>query len=189
MFTTFSTSQLLAISHFSPKTGIRYYLNGVFIEVMENETRLVATDGHTLAVARNVEVSNAENFSVIIPHGVVELALKMKLNICRVECLNGQWNINGISFTPVDGKFPDYRRVIPTDLTNEVGQFNPEYLARVAKAGKSLKIKEYPTIRHNGLGGAIAHFNNYSHFMAIIMPVRQFTEKSPDNGIPQWAKN
>lgn len=106
---------------------VRYYLNGMLWEVKEGQLRAVATDGHRLAMCtRAVSVSTSDVTQAILPRkGVVELA----------RLLDGQGNVDIIlgsnhirvateayTFTSklVDGKFPDYERVLPKGGNKEV---------------------------------------------------------------------
>ncbi|MBU3068670.1 DNA polymerase III subunit beta [Aestuariicella sp. G3-2] len=106
---------------------VRYYLNGMLWEVKEGQLRAVATDGHRLAMCtRAVSVSTSDVTQAILPRkGVVELA----------RLLDGQGNVDitlganhirvateAYTFTSklVDGKFPDYERVLPKGGNKEV---------------------------------------------------------------------
>jgi len=104
---------------------VRYYLNGMLIEVSANGLRAVATDGHRLATC-HVAVSGPEVAQqIILPRkGVLELAklltdpeatvsVSLSTNHLRTHTEN-------FTFTSklVDGKFPDYGRVIPKGGNN-----------------------------------------------------------------------
>lgn len=104
---------------------VRYYLNGMLWEVSKQRLRVVATDGHRLAMsdgdiqlnADSVAKDNAEQ-SILPRKGVVELArllgdegevgVVVGTNHVRIE---GE----GFCFTSklVDGAYPDYERVLP----------------------------------------------------------------------------
>ncbi|MFK8014575.1 MAG: DNA polymerase III subunit beta [Gammaproteobacteria bacterium] len=100
---------------------VRYYLNGLLMEVGSKRLRSVATDGHRLAMC-DIELEHGGNSQqqVIIPRkGVLELQrmladdggeirLSIGSNHARVE-------IDGLRFTSklIDGRFPEYERVIP----------------------------------------------------------------------------
>ncbi len=100
---------------------VRYYLNGLLIEATTNRLRAVATDGHRLALC-DTEADIAENagHQVIVPRkGVLELARLMTDENATVSIVLGQNYIRAttadFTFTSklVDGKFPDYDRVLP----------------------------------------------------------------------------
>ena len=104
---------------------VRYYLNGMLFEVTPNSLRTVSTDGHRLATC-NVAISGPDTAQqIILPRkGVLELAklltdpessvsLSLSTNHLRARTDN-------FTFTSklVDGKFPDYNRVIPKNGSN-----------------------------------------------------------------------
>lgn len=101
---------------------VRYYLNGMYFEASENSLRSVATDGHRLASSAITLAQAIESQSIIVPRkGVLELVKLLDNEQENVTLQIGQNNlraiIGGFIFTTklVDGRFPDYRRVIPRD--------------------------------------------------------------------------
>ncbi|MGM0525925.1 MAG: DNA polymerase III subunit beta [Pseudomonadota bacterium] len=115
--------RLMEKTHFSmANQDVRYYLNGMLFETDDGMLRSVATDGHRLAMSScSVQQPGLTQRQVIVPRkGVVELlrllgdeelevAVAIGNNHIRVETQN-------IVFTSklVDGRFPDYRRVLPS---------------------------------------------------------------------------
>lgn len=187
MKTEFPTTRLAAVAHFMADTDFRYYLKGLFVEALSTETRLVATDGSAAAVARWA-IQNDAPFDVIVPRDIVLMAVKLKQEFIALECdAGGVWSLGGIRFTPVDGRYPDYRRIFPTSVSGKPGYYSADYLARLAKAGKSLKFKSNPIVRQNGNHCAVGHFYAFDDFVAVIMPLCMFTEKMPDLGMPTWG--
>ncbi|MEC8427284.1 MAG: DNA polymerase III subunit beta [Pseudomonadota bacterium] len=99
---------------------VRYYLNGMLWEVQQGQLRAVATDGHRLAMCtRAVSVSTAETVQSILPRkGVMELS-RLLDGEDNAEVVLGSNHIRVVTeeytFTSklVDGKFPDYERVLP----------------------------------------------------------------------------
>ncbi len=99
---------------------VRYYLNGMLWEVQQGQLRAVATDGHRLAMCtRAISVESAETIQAILPRkGVVELSRLLDGN-GEVNVILGANHIRvsteTYTFTSklVDGKFPDYDRVLP----------------------------------------------------------------------------
>ncbi len=99
---------------------IRYYLNGLLLVVMGNEIRVVATDGHRLAYASEQLPESLPRTEVILPRKtVIELS---RLLADNDEALDIQLSPNQAIFRfgdielvskLIDGKFPDYERVIP----------------------------------------------------------------------------
>ncbi len=118
--------RLLDKTHFSmAQQDVRYYLNGLLLETRKKYLRAVATDGHRLALCQ-VEVPGGKlpEQQVIMPRkGVMELQrlmtgegtlnLELGSNHIRIQ-------LDGIRFTSklIDGRFPEYERVIPQDTSN-----------------------------------------------------------------------
>ncbi|MDZ7783324.1 MAG: DNA polymerase III subunit beta [Halioglobus sp.] len=102
---------------------VRYYLNGMLWELEEDKLRVVATDGHRLAMCtlpEKVAVKGDGQTQVIIPRkGVLELGRLLMEEQEEVSIVIGTNHIRavteGFTFTSklVDGKFPDYQRVLP----------------------------------------------------------------------------
>lgn len=114
---------LIERTHFSmANQDVRYYLNGMLFEVNDNVLRTVATDGHRLAMASaQLEQSALPHKQVIVPRkGISELLRLLDGDDSLLELSLGQNHIRvetgGMTFTSklLDGRFPDYRRVIPT---------------------------------------------------------------------------
>ena len=104
---------------------IRYYLNGLLLEVNENKLNIVGTDGHRLSFTSTTLNKNYEKNDVILPRKTVIELIKL-LNDSDEE-VHIDFNANQINFTfsdiqliskVIDGKFPDYHRVIPVGHQN-----------------------------------------------------------------------
>jgi len=100
---------------------VRYYLNGMLLEITENSLRAVSTDGHRLATSvAEVDTNGPANHQFIVPRkGILELARLLQNGDEQVKLVVGANHIRAhagdFTFTSklVDGKFPDYQRVIP----------------------------------------------------------------------------
>ena len=162
---------LKAMSLLASKKDVRYYLNGVYVESNSQHTRIVATDGHILGLYQTPETAHSdEAFSIIIPSEIIAKLDKKDNFLSTNE--HDNWVIDGIAFTPIDGKFPDYQRVLPRgEMTNEVAQFNPDFITRFQKVGKLLGQKIAPTISHNGGSSALVDIG-LSQFVGVMMPLR-----------------
>ena len=107
---------------------IRYYLNGLLMQTEGDQLRLVATDGHRLAYSAATIEADLPKAEVILPRKTV-LELFKLLNQpneqVSVELLNNQvrFRCNGtvIVSKVVDGKFPDFNRVIPLNRSHLLG--------------------------------------------------------------------
>ena len=110
-----------ATSFAMAQQDVRYYLNGMLFEVAANYLRVVATDGHRLAM-ETVSMTNSisETQQLILPRkGIMELARLLSDEGGDIDLTFGQNHIRAgipeFTFTSklVDGKFPDYNRVLP----------------------------------------------------------------------------
>lgn len=103
-------------------TDVRYYLNGLLFELNSGSIVTVATDGHRLAVNRTeVEVEFLHNMQSIIPRkAVLEIIRLLDGSDNKVTIMISTQDIrivkDGIQFSSklIDGRFPDYRRAMPS---------------------------------------------------------------------------
>ncbi|MGK0497638.1 DNA polymerase III subunit beta [Neptuniibacter pectenicola] len=100
---------------------VRYYLNGMLLEIADGKLRAVSTDGHRLATSvTDVEAEDGLQHQIIVPRkGILELARLLQNGDTELRLVIGASHIRAhvgdFTFTSklVDGKFPDYERVIP----------------------------------------------------------------------------
>lgn len=99
---------------------VRYYLNGLLVETEGNVLRTIATDGHRLALShRQIEALLPEKQVIVPRKGVMELARLLDSEDQDITIAIGDNAIRATTahavFTSklVDGRFPDYRRVLP----------------------------------------------------------------------------
>ena len=158
------------------KKDVRYYLNGVFIDVL-NEEELVycGTDGHILFAAKAPLDSTSGDpvgTSLTIPRTVIEAALKgVKSQTVELAAVHeGSYRLNQTIFLPVDGKFPDYQRVIPQEVSGEKATFDPDLLVRGSKA-ISLSVGGRGELQHNGEKAAVMTSASES-VIVVVMPMR-----------------
>ncbi|NOT68621.1 MAG: DNA polymerase III subunit beta [Methylophilaceae bacterium] len=104
---------------------IRYYLNGLLFEINENKINLVGTDGHRLSFITTTLEESYEKQELILPRKtVVELCKLLGDDESElvIEIRAGQikFNLGQIKLISkiIDGKFPDYSRVIPSSSLN-----------------------------------------------------------------------
>ncbi len=120
--------QLISKTQYSMAAqDVRYYLNGLLLLVEGTELRAVATDGHRLAYA-SVEIdSDFPRQEMILPRKTV-LELN-RLLVDTDDLLNITMTANQVRFAfgsvvlvskLIDGKFPDYERVVPATLKNHM---------------------------------------------------------------------
>jgi len=99
---------------------IRYYLNGLLIEIKEKNINIVGTDGHRLSFTSTELNTSGQQAQVIVPRKtIVELVKLLNDTEDPVEIVFSK-NQVGFKFSDInlitkviDGKFPDYSRVIP----------------------------------------------------------------------------
>ena len=99
---------------------VRYYLNGMLWEISANALKLVATDGHRLALGELQGVEASGEKQIILPRkAVLEVARLMSDSeqLVTIELGDTHFKATTGDFVfaskLVDGKFPDYDRVIP----------------------------------------------------------------------------
>ena len=106
---------------------IRYYLNGVLFSVDNGTLRVVATDGHRLSFASQALDGDHGNVEAILPRKtVLELIKLLGDNDEPVALAIGsnqvRFSFAGLEIVSkiVEGKFPDYQKVIPTTHKNRI---------------------------------------------------------------------
>lgn len=120
--------QLLAKTQYAMATqDVRYYLNGLLLLVEGNELRAVATDGHRLAYSSMGIATEVDRREMILPRKTV-LELN-RLLADNEDPLEMSFADNQVIFSfgsivlvtkVIDGKFPDYERVIPATLSSHM---------------------------------------------------------------------
>lgn len=200
---TINTDIFAAVSLFRGIDDIRYYLNGMYIETGIKGARLVGCDGHQLAVTK-IEGEFPES-SIIIPGSLVA-AVKSKAKspqFVTLEFLEGnqqfkkEGNVGGV-FVPrditltfgeitttakeLDGKYPDYRRVVPSKVDGTVAQFDPRLINRIDKACSILGYKFYSGIAFNGDSSGLSVINE--GFVVVTMPFKA----DPNKVSPSWVQ-
>lgn len=118
-------SLLMLVQYSMAQQDIRYYLNGLLISLEDKEFRVVATDGHRLAFAKSLLDEAHAKQEVVLPRkAVLELSklLQDTDDPIRIVLLGNQvkFVFGDVELVTkiVDGKFPDYGRVIPTGHQN-----------------------------------------------------------------------
>jgi len=134
---------------------VRYYLNGMLFETNNDELKTVATDGHRLAVSSRKITAQLPNKQVIVPRkGVVELLRLIEATEDPVAVQIGEShlraNINNAVFTTklVDGRFPDYQRVLPRGGDKVIITSRLEFKQALARAS-ILSNEKFRGVRFN----------------------------------------
>ena len=147
--------RLIDKTHFSmAQQDVRYYLNGLLMETDGKFLRAVATDGHRLAIAEMELKDQGKNaqHQVIVPRkGVLELqrilgtdgSIELAIGTNHVRAQIGE-----IRFTSklIDGRFPEYGRVIPAHPARKV-EADREILRAALQRTAILSNEKYRGIR------------------------------------------
>ena len=106
---------------------IRYYLNGVLFSVDRDTLRVVATDGHRLSYAAEGLGSDHGNIEAILPRKTVLELIKLLGDTddpvsLAIGSNQVRFSFGGLEIVSkiVEGKFPDYQKVIPTTHKNRI---------------------------------------------------------------------
>ncbi|MGD9152691.1 MAG: DNA polymerase III subunit beta [Gammaproteobacteria bacterium] len=142
---------------------VRYFLNGVLLELNQGVIRVVATDGHRLAVAflNNSGIQPGKDLQIIIPRkGVMELMRLLKDTDEIAQIAIGTNHIciktDELVFTSklIEGKFPNYNAVIPKNGDREV-TINRDLFKQALARVSILSNETYRGVRINLSAGEI----------------------------------
>ncbi|MFY9510768.1 MAG: DNA polymerase III subunit beta [Rubrivivax sp.] len=149
--------QLINQVHFAMAVhDIRYYLNGILFIAEGKTLTLVATDGHRLALAQSTLDADVPNKQeVILPRKtVLELQRLLKDEDTAIEMRfagnQAKFQFSGMEFVTklVEGKFPDYNRVIPKNHKNALVLGRAPLLACLQRAA-ILTSEKFKGVRMN----------------------------------------
>lgn len=179
------------------KQDVRYCLKGVLVDARATDVTLVTTDGHRM-LAYPVATDAIEALApgqYIIPREALEAVKPCKAGrvtlpiTIEIDVAHGRENkITGATSTVtplIDGKFPDWRRVMPKTVSGEPTQYNPEYVSGFGDICKLLGGKYGPFINHNG--GSAAPVTNLGPALGVIMPLRLDGDDVKFSTLPVWA--
>ena len=135
---------------------IRYYLNGILFVAEGKTLTLVATDGSRLALAQAELESDIPKQEVILPRKtVLELMRLLKdgaedLIELRFAGNQAKFSFSGMEFVTklVEGKYPDYNRVIPKNHKNVITLGRAPLLASLQRAA-ILTSEKFKGVRVN----------------------------------------
>ena len=133
---------------------VRFYLNGLLLEISPKLLRTVATDGHRLAMCEQALDTPAEEiYQVIIPRkGILELNRLLEENdqSLTIDIASNHLRVNSgeMSFTTklIDGRFPDYQRVLPQGSDKTIVLDNQEFRQALNRAS-ILSNERYRSVR------------------------------------------
>ena len=134
---------------------IRYYLNGILFVAEGRQLTLVATDGHRLGLAQAQLETDIPKQEVILPRKtVLELQRLLRDEDTPIEMRfagnQAKFSFSGMAFVTklVEGKFPDYNRVIPKNHKNSVTLGRVTLLASLQRAA-ILTSEKFKGVRVN----------------------------------------
>lgn len=141
---------------------VRYYLNGMLFDIKDGRLRVVATDGHRLAVCDfGGEVNVEQDRQLIVPRkGVLELARMMGENDEEVVLALGRSHVRlakaGTRFTSklIDGRFPDYEAVIPVGADKQI-LVDREVFTDALQRAAILSNEKYKGVRLEAAGNSV----------------------------------
>lgn len=143
---------LSAVDFAAPRDDARHYLNGIYLSTSHGVMRAVATNGHILGIAECQCSVNDTERSVIIPKQIVRTILRLATpSPTEVSVVFGERDLamtmgdDRISLRGIEGRFPDYDRVVPR---------NSSEIARVDRSDIFGAI-EAASICHSGNFGAV----------------------------------
>jgi DNA polymerase-3 subunit beta len=155
---------LLQRTHFAMgQQDVRYYLNGVLVEIQKGQLRAIATDGHRFAMnTAALDSLKQETTQAIVPRkGTLELIRLLKGESGDVQVSLGENHIkvaaDAFTFTSklIDGKFPDYEQVLPKETGKTISVDRDtlkEALLRVAilsnEKFRTIKLKLAQNLLH-----------------------------------------
>ncbi len=146
---------------------VRYYLNGILLE----DSGVTATDGHKLYHAEWDKPIKLMKPTIVKINGTIpakceEVVLDLKTLTCK--CIGTD---KLLSIDTVDGRFPDWRRVVPDRITaTESIGMSSDYLADIGKVFPKKGVELFLNGENNAM--RIEPFINDNNEVMVIMPRR-----------------
>ena len=159
---------------------IKYYLNVVRFTVdADSSAALVGCDGYRLFQGRFTPLwtgdPQAGPFEILIPRETVKTALGVAKaarakTVDLIALPDGGYSLGAITFTPVDGEYPDVARVIPTETSGLPDQYNWDYIVDARDA-----LRHWTGIKQGNFaleynGGAGAGVMRAQDALCCVMP-------------------
>ncbi|HID01409.1 MAG TPA: DNA polymerase III subunit beta [Piscirickettsiaceae bacterium] len=147
--------QLIQHSHFAMAAqDVRYYLNGMCLDIQDHSLRVVATDGHRLSTcATTLETDGLTPTQAIVPRkGVLELVklLSDSDDLAQLSLASNMLTVQreGVALTCklIDGRYPDYKRVLPRD-NNRLLKADRQQLKAILQRATILSNDRFRSVR------------------------------------------
>ncbi len=133
---------------------VRYYLNGVLLEMQNNDLKVLATDGHRLAQTNtDITLDSKEIRQIIVPRKAVleiarfldgddesDLTIEVSRNHLKMTGRNFSHPESSVRSAPVlitkliDGKFPEFKSVLDTELNIVISVNRYDFLETLTRA-------------------------------------------------------
>lgn len=186
---TIPANYLLALQHLAPKKEVRYYLNGVAIIAKSGKISLVATDGKVMGCLSKTDYEG-EDFSCILSNETLKSLSIFKgkeVDFDLHEDKDGfvlKGIANGLVFDAIDGKFPDFERVLHGynhAYNGQAAQLDIELLSKFTSVAKTLGNTKFAgnwRLLHNGASDSVGVYKNDAtetgewNWSGVIMPIR-----------------
>lgn len=178
---TIPSNILVAVSSFVNIKDDRKYLRGIYIVVKKHGyLDIVASNGSILGkFSCPCDVSN---FKAIIPLDVISFIKKHKGNVeleLDGDVVNVTAGTSSAKFTCIDGVYPDYTRVLPKTVTDQLANYDVDWLNLIVKTNKVLGAKHASHVQIQQNGSSAGKFTLHGsinlkeyYFEGCIMPIR-----------------
>ncbi len=196
-------AHLLAASFIAAaRNDIRYYLNGVSVEPMEEGCLLVSTDGHRLLVIydkdgfctepeivslpalMHAQIKRADAFTIELNKGMAKLKTKQKKDKVESYSLTTPYIV-------IDANYPDWRKVIPSDkklVSHDCSVFNPLYVKDLHLISKYTFNGNWPYVKMFSEKKSKTTLCEVSD-CALYVLMELNIENSDTFIVPSWARN
>lgn len=172
---------------------IRYYLNGLLIELHRDCAFIAGTDGHRITIIRDIEGGSTEappeGVQFIVPRAVAQRVKASSRGLPPYVGAAFDTEADTVSLDDdglvtgarrIEGTFPDWRRIVPKQVSGETARFNCRYLADLPKLCKALGANPISLgIATNGPGAALLSIDGMPEFVGVLMPLRGELQAAP----------
>jgi hypothetical protein len=213
---TITSKYVPILAEFMGKNDIRYYLNGIYVEPHpQGGIVLIATDGHAMVLIHDVEGKSNGSYINALPASIVSACtprgfkdisknaqvLRLVGNAGYVMSVKdgdptdiGRWHLHTAYCEIIDGKFPDWKKIIPRDLKPaDRIEVNSIYLNRITKAAKVSSWLSPITVFANGsnsnkdAGAMLVRIESMPELFVIVMPMRIDDKAALKSPVPEWV--
>jgi len=181
--------QIKALMLIAPKNDVRHYLNGIAFDTTGKVPVAVVTDGHRLLALKIGAVDDDLPHGVyIVPRDAFASIRPLKIGRTAMHVIVTLTASGGVGMLPptftvagattaagvcIDGRFPDWRCVVPLTVSGEPGVYNPQYMADFGTVAGLLDGSGQPHVLFAGNGANCAALVNLPFdAVGVLMPVR-----------------